>query len=327
MKKNSFLLFVVFMIGQTMFAQSSNEIREYINKYKFIALEHEKTYGIPAAISLAQGILESAAGTSGLAKTSNNHFGIKRGTGWTGSLVYFWDDEPQKSAFRRYNSVKESYEDHARILKNKRYRELFDKSIFDYRGWAHGLQNAGYATSPTYAKTLIGYIDSYQLYSINGGVKLRPGIVKVIKKTVTIDELVKDTIISMNEESLSEEEENVASIVQRIGFVVEINDVPCTLIYPGETLSSVAIRYNIPKQKILKYNESTDEQDFKEGDIVFVSKKRKRYYGARDYYHVRKDESLYQVSQYFGIRLSNLCKMNDLSLFSSLSEGQKIRLK
>lgn len=315
------------MFGQTVFAQTSN-VMTYIAQYKSIALKHERLYGIPASITLAQGILESGAGTSGLAKASNNHFGIKCGNNWSGPRVYFWDDEPQKSAFRKYDSVEASYEDHARFLKNNsRYRDLFNKSVFDYRGWANGLQRAGYASSQTYAKALIGYIDTYQLYTINGGKKLRSGKTIVITKTITIEELVEDTDVVMEDEELSEEEEKMETIVKKIGFVVDINGVRCTRLYPGETLSSIAIKYDISKSDLLEYNESTSEKDFKEGDIIFLEKKRKKFYGAQDDYQVKKGESLYQISQQFGIRLSNLSKMNNISSFSPLTEGQKIILK
>lgn len=322
-----FFLILAMMFGHIASAQTS-EIKAYIERYKTIALKQEKAYGIPASITLAQGILESAAGTSGLAKASNNHFGIKRGTGWSGPCVYFWDDELKKSAFRKYNSVEESYEDHIRFLKNNgRYSGLFEKSVYDYRGWANGLQRAGYATSPTYAKALIGYIEAYQLYSYNGGVKIRPGKTTVITKTITVEEIIEDPEIFMQEEERSEEEEVVESVVKRMGFIVGINGLHCTLLYPGETLSSIAMKYNISKEKILEYNESTSENDFKEGDIVFLEKKRKKYYGAKDVCRVRKDESLYQISQQYGIRLVSLCKMNDISLSSPLKEGQKLILK
>ena len=138
-------------------AQSSADIRAYIDQYRNIALDHEQRYGIPASITLAQGILESGAGKSGLTRASNNHFCIKKGNGWTGPTYAAWDDEPQKSSFRVYASAEESFNDHALLLSRaSRYKSLFEKSVYDYRGWAIGLQRAGYATSPTYAQALIG---------------------------------------------------------------------------------------------------------------------------------------------------------------------------
>ncbi len=325
MKLRSFLFLVLYLIALRGFAQvSEDNIRVYINKYKSIALEQEQEYGIPAPVTLAQGILESAAGTSWLTQHSNNHFGIKRGGSWTGKCVYAWDDEKKPSAFRQYRSAEESYRDHSRILTaNSRYAFLFSKSVFDYRGWAHGLQKAGYATSQTYAKALIGYIERYQLYTINGGQRLAPG--KTYIKTIRKEVVVIDTIqIESTMEDVSEEE-NVTNIIRR--YLIEVNGVRCTILYPGETLSSVAMKYNIPKSKLLAYNETSDERDIHEGDIVYLEKKKKKYTGAQDYYRVKEDETLHQIAQKFGVRLSSLSKMNDLNIFSDLTEGKSIRLK
>ena len=307
-------------------AQSSSDIHSYIQEYKQIALDQEREFGIPAPITIAQGILESSAGKSGLTRNSNNHFGIKKGVGWNGALHYAWDDEPQKSAFRVYSSAAESYKDHSRFLKeNERYRSLFSKSIYDYRGWAIGLQKAGYATSPTYAKALIGYIDTYKLYEINGGVKLRPGKTITITRTITREELVERKDLQMNETEESEEQESLEKATRK--FVVEINGIRCTILYPGETLSSIAMKYDISKRDLLQYNESTNENDFQEGDIVFLGKKKKKYEGALDFYRAKDGESLYAISQQFGIKLANLSKMNKISSFSVLKEGEKLYLK
>lgn len=306
-------------------AQSSSDIRAYIDRFRQAALDQERAYGVPASITLAQGILESGAGKSGLARTANNHFGIKAFGGWTGRIYQAWDDEPQKSRFRWYNSASESFRDHSLFLKNNgRYRSLFSKSVYDYRGWAIGLQKAGYATAKNYASALIGFIDSYHLYAINGGVKLRAG--KTVKITRYIKEKpVFDAECQLDEEEESEEEENVNRAVRR--FVVEINNVRCTILYPGETISSIAMRYDIPKQKLLEFNELTDENDFNEGDIVFLAKKKNKYTGAQDYYRVKEGDSFYGIAQQFGLKLASLTKMNNKSFFSTLKEGEKLRLK
>ena len=309
-------------LSQIVNAQSSSDIQTYIQQYKQLAINQEREFGIPAPITLAQGILESGAGKSGLTRRSNNHFGIKKGIGWNGPLCYAWDDDPQKSPFRVYSSAAESYRDHSIFLKNNsRYKSLFSKSVYDYRGWANGLQRAGYATSSTYAKALIGYIDSYRLYAINGGVKLRPG------KTVTITraELITRKDIQMEETEESEEQEEFERIIRK--YVVEINGVRCTILYPGESLSSIAMKYDVPQAKLLEYNETTSKDDIKEGDIVFLGMKKKKYEGAQDFYRAKEGESLYAVSQKFGIRLASLTKMNKKGSFESLSEGEKLKLK
>lgn len=307
------------------FAQPSNHIKAYIDQYKLLALEQERLYGIPAPITLAQGIIESEAGRSELAVNAKNHFGIKALGKWKDGVYYAWDDEDTKSKFRVYSSVEASYEDHSQIIKNgSRYQSLFSYSVFDYRNWAYGLQKAGYATNSDYAKALIGYIDAYQLYTINGGVKLKPGIKRVIKKTVTVEELIEEEEV-LGDSEASEEEEEVLNICQKV--VVSINEVRCTIIYPGETLSSIATKYDIPKHRLLEYNEAPNERSFHEGDIVYLEKKKKRYGGVQDYYRVQAGETLLSIAQQFGIRTKSLAKMNKIDPSSPLREGERLRLK
>ena len=324
--RRSVLLFFTLYFFQVAYTQSSSDIIAYIEKYKAMTLEQERLYGIPAPITIAQGLLESAAGRSGLARNANNHFGIKAYGGWKGRVYHAWDDEAQKSKFRHYDNAVESFRDHAEFLKNNgRYRDLFTKSIYDYRGWANGLQKAGYATSPTYAKALIGYIDTYKLYAINGGVKLRPGKTITITRTITREELIGRKDLQMEETEESEEQESIENTIRK--FVVEINSVRCTILYPGETLSSIAMKYDISKRDLLLFNETTSENDFQEGDIVFLGKKKKKFEGAQDFYYATEGESLYAISQRFGIKLANLTKMNHKDSFSLPSDGEKLRLK
>ena len=306
-------------------AQSSADIKLYILNFKDIALEHERKYGIPASITLAQGILESGAGKSMLTVHANNHFGIKAGSSWRGSIYLAWDDEIHKSKFRKYSSAKESFEDHAKVLKGNRYSSLFAKSIYDYRAWAYGLQKAGYATASNYAKALIGYIDAYKLYSINGGVKLRPGKTITITKYVTKEQPIFDSDCLIEDEVQTEEEEFIKGTINK--YVVEINNVRCTLLYPGESITSISMKYDIPKEKILEYNEVVTEANIREGDIVFLEKKKTKYNGSRDYYNVKENDTLYEISQQFGIRLSNLAKMNGIDLFTKLKVGRRLKLK
>ena len=154
---------------------------------------------------------------------------------------------------------------------------------------------------------------------------MRPGKKEVITKTITVEELVDDEDLHMDEDEKSEEEEDVAGIIQR--FVVEINDVRCTILYPGETLSSVAMRYDISKRELLEYNETGSEKSLKEGDIVYLEKKRNKFYGSRDEYSVDEGDTMYSVSQKFGIKVNKLCKMNGKGLFAALRPGEVLRLK
>lgn len=325
MKRLPFILLLC-LIGCVVNGQTSTEIRAYIDRYKAIAIEQEKIYGIPAPITLAQGILESGAGQSELAKEANNHFGIKALGSWSGGIYHAWDDEPTQSKFRIYGSVEDSYEDHSKLIKNNsRYQSLFGYSVFDYRNWAIGLQRAGYATSMQYAKALIGYIDAYQLYTINGGVKLKPAKSSVLPQNVTVDELNNSKQYSIDDTETTEEENEINQTIQKV--VVEINEVRCTILFPGETLSSVAMRYNIAKRELLDFNEITDESNLKEGDIVYLEKKKRKYNGPKDYYRVKAEESLYDIAQQFGIKTASLARMNHKEVDSKLQVGERLKLK
>ena len=308
------------------FAQSSSDIQTYIFQYKQMALEQEKLYGIPASITLAQGILESGAGKSMLTRNANNHFGVKAFGGWTGEVYLAWDDERQKSRFRKYPSAMESFKDHALFLRNNsRYRDLFANSVYDYRAWAIGLQKAGYATAGNYAKALIGFIDAYKLYAINGGVKLRAGKTVTITKQISTTQPVFDAEYTMVDSEESEEEKAVANIVKK--FVVDINGVRCTVLYPGESIVSLAQKYDIPQSKILEYNELSSSSGIKEGDIIYLEKKKKKYAGLLETYRVKDDETLYEISQQFGVQLASLAKLNGIDIFYKLREGEILRLQ
>lgn len=148
----------------------SDVVQGYVDEFKSIAMGNMKGYGIPASIILAQGILESGAGRGHLAKTANNHFGIKCHTGWTGESVNH-DDDSEQECFRKYRDPAESYKDHAVFLTGRqRYAGLFKLSKDDYEGWARGLRAAGYATDPKYPEKLISYIERYNLHQYDAQV-------------------------------------------------------------------------------------------------------------------------------------------------------------
>ena len=323
--KKTIIFLLLAVMGLNGWSQSASDILAYIEKYKGIALEQQRRHGIPATITLAQGILESGAGKSGLTRNSNNHFGIKALGGWSGGVYKAWDDEPQKSSFRVYASASDSFEDHSKVLLAPRYRSLFTKSIYDYRSWAIGLQKCGYATAKNYAVALIGFIDTYKIYAVNGGVKLRAGKTIVIKQNTSSAAPVFDDDVVMDDDEVSEEEQTVKEVVTR--YVVDINDVACTILYPGTTLSSISMQYDIPKDQLLEFNEVVVEEELHEGDIIFLDKKKKKYTGPKDFYTVREGDSLYGISQQFGIKVANLAKMNHMDVSEKVLEGDKIRLK
>lgn len=141
---------------------------EYIEKFAPIAVKKMHTHKIPASITLAQGVLESGSGRSELALKSNNHFGIKCHTNWTGESVTHDDDE-KGECFRKYEFPETSYEDHSAFLtQRKRYEFLFGFGTKNYKKWARGLKDAGYATDPQYPEKLIKIIEDYQLYKFDG---------------------------------------------------------------------------------------------------------------------------------------------------------------
>lgn len=318
--------FSLFLNCLSINAYNSIAVQTYIAEHKATALQNEKEFGIPASIILAQGILESGAGTSGLTRASNNHFGIKAGSKWHGKVYLAWDDETRKSRFRCYNNAAESFKDHARLLTSMAcYKPLFKINVYDYRGWAHGLKKAGYATSPTYAQALIGIIDQYKLYEINGGAKLKPGKTVTIISYKEVEKPVFEEECILDENEESEEQ----TMIEKAGlrYAVLINGIHCTILQPGETLASISRKHNISPNDLLKYNELGSEYQVKEGDIVFLDKKKKKYEGTQDIYISKRGDTLYDVAQEFGIQLHQLAKLNNLTEYIKLAEGTRISLK
>ncbi|MDR1805017.1 MAG: glucosaminidase domain-containing protein [Flavobacteriales bacterium] len=160
-----FLFFIHFLFSMDE-KKERKDVIIYIKKYALFAVEEMEKFGIPASIKLGQGILESSMGNSILAKDANNHFGIKCGRNWKGN-IYYHDDDLPRECFRKYNSVRESFNDHSKFLKNPRYSELFDLEKNDYKAWAIGLKKAGYATSLNYSERLIHQIEKYFLWKLD----------------------------------------------------------------------------------------------------------------------------------------------------------------
>ena len=157
-------VFVFFLLPLSLLSQKTTEV--YIQNWKKECVEQMEKHGIPASITMAQGILESASGTSDLATKANNHFGIKCHNEWTGDK-FFKDDDKKDECFRVYKNAQASFEDHSIFLKKTRYATLFDLAITDYKGWANGLKQCGYATNPKYPQLLIELIERYRLYELD----------------------------------------------------------------------------------------------------------------------------------------------------------------
>lgn len=263
----------------------------YIAKYSDMAVDQMKSYGIPASITLAQGLLESDAGRSSLATKCNNHFGIKCHSDWTGRKMYH-DDDARQECFRCYKDAAESYRDHSLFLVNgSRYRSLFKLASTDYKGWARGLKAAGYATSPTYADKLIELIERYGLdrYDSRSGVHLKPG--------------------------------------QLPHQPVLVNGQRCVRLREGETLKDIAREYGMQLLMLRRFNEVDRKFAPPSGSLVYLEKKKSRADREHRTYVVKKDDSLWSVSQQFGVRMKPLAKRNGLSDENPLTVGMTLILR
>ena len=275
-KLKLFLILIICCL--TLQAQTRNKQYEaYIKKYRELAVEEMKKYHIPASITLAQGLLESGAGQSVLARKSNNHFGIKCGSDWYGKTVSH-DDDARGECFRAYKHPKDSYEDHSKFLAGRpRYASLFNLNITDYKGWARGLKKAGYATNPRYADQLIGIIELYELYKYDD-----KNYLKWIKKNPNPHQ----TYIA--------------------------NDLLYIVVRAGDSWKSISQEFDISQKKLRKYNDLYKGYALQVGDILYLEKKNKKADKEHIVHVLRAGESMYSISQKYGIRLKNLYKLNKM---------------
>tara|TARA_B100000427_G_scaffold255652_1_gene219320 strand:- start:514 stop:1410 length:897 start_codon:yes stop_codon:yes gene_type:complete len=278
------------------FLAISQDARSYIKEYNALAIHEMNLYNIPASITLAQGILESGSGTSNLAVEANNHFGIKCHVDWSGPAVYHDDDE-KNECFRKYQNVSASFRDHSLFLTERgRYSFLFKLRKNDYKGWAKGLQKAGYATSKTYAKKLIRLINEYDLSRYD-----RKKISKKDKKKFNIED----------------DYSNDSEIYQK-------NYTKYVLAKSGESYDDIAERLDVWLWELLKYNESANDRTLIEGEKVYLQPKRRK--GTKPYHIVLANETMYSISQLYGIKLKHLYKKNRMEEGSEPYVGQKISL-
>ncbi len=298
-------------------AKSTTRIsrEEYINRYKDIAIHHQQRYGIPASITMAQGILESDCGNSTLAKGSNNHFGIKCKDYWTGRTFTHTDDAPDE-CFRAYDSVEKSYEDHAEFLHSSpRYDSLFNFKPTDYRSWARGLKGAGYATAPDYAERLVKLIEDNKLYLLDekGGASKRLTMGRV--------ELAKSEGVDPNNYSVS--------ILTKRGYnLYRINKCIYVEAKQEDTYTSIGKVFRLSGATVSKYNDMKGSKDFEltSGERVYIESKRKSWLGDNPQYVVKEGDSLYNLSQRFAIKERSLRRLNDLNADDMIKAGDTIRL-
>ena len=300
-------LSLTLFLGYTSWAQDQNFLA-YVDKYKDIAIQEMERSGIPASIKLAQGILESNAGRSDLARRANNHFGIKCHKDWNGRTMYKKDDDYdengklQKSCFRVYKNAEKSYIAHSEFLldpaKRWRYGFLFSLEPTDYRRWATGLKKAGYATSASYHTKLIDLIERYELFKYD--------------QMVTNDILIAD---------------RPTAPVQ--GAILTNNDAKYVLAIANETISAVAERNDMSVSRLLDYNQhvrSVNEQ-LTEGTMIYLQPLRNSYRGRETWHQVSAGEKMLNISIKYGVKLSKLYKRNKMREGTEPAVGEKIKLK
>ncbi len=331
MIKKTFSL--IFILGLLTFQLQAQRItpEAYIELYKDVAIQEMKRMGVPAAITLAQGLLETEGGNSILLKKSNNHFGIKCKSNWTGAGVSHDDDAPGE-CFRVYTDARESYRDHSDFLRNgQRYAFLFNLSPTDYKGWAYGLKKAGYATNPKYPAILIRHIEQYDLqkYSLQGassddGIASGESKDKLLEfdKNETIQAAVVNETVAVPVNSLPEEGEENYSIP---GKVMVINGSKCILVKKGTSLLAIASQHRISLRKLLAYNELEEDGLLAVDQLIFLQKKAKT--GERDFVVVKQKETLYDVAQQNGIQLEHFLAYNKLDEDGDVFPGTKLYLK
>jgi len=317
-------LALVVLSGVLIFTTASGQpprrttVPEYIQLYKNEAIKDMLKTGVPASITLAQGILESDAGNSDLAREANNHFGIKCHKGWEGPF-FIKDDDEKDECFRKYPSAYESFLDHGRFLRERpRYAFLFDFEITDYKSWAHGLKKAGYATNPRYGDILIRIIEEHQLH-----------IYDKMKDPITDqDPIAKNKTDSGKEEGLNPSEHHKKNDNRKTSRFQSSGQtkhgVPYIKASRGDSWYSIAIANDMRLWQILKYNDAEKNDVLREGDVVYLKPKRGR--PDSKYHTVSQGESIRMIAQEYGVKTSRIIRLNNLENDIYLKPGIQLRL-
>ncbi len=322
-------IFLMCLMIQPSTAQKRDRIsvEDYINTYKDIAIREMDRTGIPASITLAQGIHESGVGNSRLATEANNHFGIKCGGKWEGETYYKWDDESTESCFRVYDNPEASYLDHSAILQKKRYAFLFEYDKTDYEKWAKGLRKAGYATDPKYPQKLIKTIEQHQLAQYDLAM---PPIVVNIEEDTSYQAILENpkeifVIPEETERRLRRKRRSFLFKAYKKGIFRQ-NGASYVLAKEGETALDVATRMGIPYRKFLRFNDLVDGDQLIAFQPCYIQPKRSRYRGDEEHFKVTDDISMYEIAQYFGIKLEQLSQRNLLKEGEEPRNGELIML-
>lgn len=307
----------LFLILNTIIAFAGDNVlssrQSYINEHKDDAIRDMKKTGVPASITLAQACLESQDGRSALAREANNHFGIKC-SNWTGAS-YIQDDDTKDECFRKYNSTLESYIDHSNFLLTRpRYAFLFQLDKMDYKGWAHGLKKAGYATDPNYATRLIKIIEENQLHLYDN----------MSEEELTASASNDATEITVPDKKVFVPSVTVANTVSRRD-VISNNGIECVKARKGDSFKSLAKELKLGYWQLPKYNEADTYAEIEEGQLIYLKPKKSESWEGS--HIVQPGEDAYSIAQRYGIKLKYIYKYNNLKPGDQLESGQMVVLK
>lgn len=328
------LSFMLLFLCHVSVAQSPQHA--YISKYSALAVQEMYRSGVPASITLAQGMLESGNGLSELALKGNNHFGIKCHNNWNGARIYH-DDDAKGECFRKYTDPEFSYRDHSDFLRYRdRYKFLFDLEITDYEGWAHGLKKAGYATDPSYPTKLIKLIETYQLYEYDlktsdyGQVASKVEVKHRKSEKKNPEPLPTEPPKSPNQ--IEQPMKVTGSQRESFHFTVSRefysqNGVPFVYSVEGETYKSIAQTYGLFHKEILKFNDLKEDEPLRPGTVVYLQAKKKKATKGVDMHFIDGDETLRDVAQRYAVRLSAIYKINGFPPAYVARRGDCIRLR
>ena len=290
---------------------------EYITEWKEVAMRKMKEHGIPASITLAQGLLESRNGNSALAAEGNNHFGIKCTPDWSGGRMYH-DDDKKDDCFRKYKRAEDSFEDHSKFLQRPRYAALFELRPTDYKGWARGLKKAGYATDPRYPDKLIELIERYELHKFDEGID------------VTYAARTKPGSTPKSERKPPRGRETNSMGTVTIGGGREVftseNRVKFVLAREGETVARIAAELEQMPGWIAGWNDMAKDERLEEGQVIHIQPKRNKSKVAPT--HVAEaGETLWGISQRYGVKLKKLAQYNNMGIADTVVAGQVVHLR
>ncbi|WP_372934233.1 glucosaminidase domain-containing protein [Mariniphaga sediminis] len=306
--KHVLILLLFITAGLTSQAQFTRE--QYIRKYQLLAIEEMGRSGIPASIKMAQACLESANGNSELSRKSNNHFGIKCKSYWKGQKVYY-DDDARGECFRKYKSVEESYIDHTNFLMgNPRYAFLFKLPPEDYKGWAKGLKEAGYATARHYDKTLIKIIEDHKLYRLD--YKQSLGQLPTYERPQQLNEGMSDRV-AINPFNGRQ--------------VIKINGLKAVVARPDDTYEILAQATGIETWEIYKFNDRAAGYMPQPNEVVYIESKRRRAPRNQAFHTAEKGETMHFISQRYGIKLKPLYRRNRMEPGQQPNAGDVVYLR